>query len=568
MTIHSPTAVAPDQPSHSEYLTGLRFDRGTPEELRRTATGGDQDEFVATWTDLLKKQVRGGDPPQPERAFEWTPVVAPLTSAWRTTFSQNTPTRPVIVSRAANRFPLPTIAHLDAGATDGDLLASLALLTRKPPPGRNAQWLSAWRRCIELTTSRPLSAELAYTTGLLLSPLKGTSQLRRKGQMALREELLTRTDNDGTPLAETLPDLAEWLGGLVRAGWWSHHLDAKLWTKTASERFTKLVRWVTPLFRNGDRLAMSDRPARSLGSLLESANQLIGDVDTQPVTQPVTQSDRARVAVLRDTTSPAAPSVVVAHDSSPPRLDISIGNRTLLCDEWSLEVTSGQHDWHLGRWDCVCWQSDDDCDYIELQAHAGDGRRVDRHILLSRTEHLLVLADAIITTVESSVDQPISCRSGLSLAQGVTTAPARNGHRDQRLKGRGISARVVPLAIPDDPLFSPGPSSLTCHDSRLSWGHASRGPGLFLPLIVDFAADRRRRKAEWNSLTVTEDREIVSPNRASAYRLRIGDLQLVLYRSLVETSAPRSVIGQHTRHESFFGLLRPDGDFSPLVTVE
>ncbi len=564
MTIHSPTSVAPDQPPHSEYLAGLRFDRGTPEELRRTATGGDQDDFVATWTDLVSKRAKRVGPPQPERAFEWTSVDAPLTSAWRTTFSQNTSGRPAIASRSNNRFPLSTIAHLDADATDGDLLASLALLTRKPPPRRNAQWLSAWRRCIELTTSRPLSAELAYTTGLLLSPLKGTSQLRRNGQMALREELLTRTDIDGTPLAETLPDLAEWLGGLVRAGWWSHHLDAKLWTKTSSERFTKLVRWITPLFRHGDRLAMSDRPARSLGSLLESANQLIGDGDTQPVTQ----SDRARVAVLRDTTSLAAPSVVVAHDSSPPRLDISIGNRTLLCDEWSLEVASRQHDWHLGHWDCVCWQSDDDADYIELQAHAGDGRRVDRHILLSRTEHLLVLADAIITPVESSGDQTISCRSGLSLAQGVTAAPARNGHRDQRLKGRGISARVVPLAIPDDPLFSPGPSSLTCHDGRLCWSHASRGPGLFLPLIVDFSADRRRRKAEWNSLTVTEGREIVSPNRASAYRLRIGDLQLVLYRSLVETSAPRSVIGQHTRHESFFGLLRPGGDFSPLVMVE
>ena len=264
----------------------------------------------------------------------------------------------------------------------------------------------------------------------------------------------------------------------------------------------------------------------------------------------------------------AAPSGVVAHDGPLPRLDISIGDRTLLCGEWSLEVTSGQHNWHLDQWDCVCWQSDDDADYIELQAHAGDGRRVARHILLSRAEHLLVLADAILTPAQPSADQPISCRSSLPLAQGITTAAVRNGQRDQRLKSRGISARVVPLALPDDPLLSSGPSSLMCHDSHLSWSHAGRGPGLFLPLVVDLAADRRRRKAEWNPLTVTEDRKIVSPSRAAAYRLRIGELQLVLYRSLAETSVPRSVIGQHTLHESFFGLLRPGDDFSPLVMVE
>ena len=67
---------------------------------------------------------------------------------------------------------------------------------------------------------------------------------------------------------------------------------------------------------------------------------------------------------------------------------------------------------------------------------------------------------------------------------------------------------------------------------------------------------------------MTEDRKVVSPHRASAYRLRIGDLQLILYRSLVKTEIARSVIGQHSRHESLFGLLRPDGDFSPLVMVE
>lgn len=239
-----------------------------------------------------------------------------------------------------------------------------------------------------------------------------------------------------------------------------------------------------------------------------------------------------------------------------------------MCDEWSIEVTSAGQRWKLDEWDCVCWQSDADADYIELQADAGNGRRVDRQILLSRTEELLVLADAVIGGPDTPECDRLDCHSRLSLAEGIAARPDRGGRRAWRLAAAGASARVFPLAVPDDPLLATGPASLSCHDNQLVWTEARRGPSLYLPLVVDFSPGRRRRKPEWNPLTVTEGRQVVSPHRAAGFRLRLGDVQLVLYRSLATPHTPRSVIGQHTKHETVIGLLQPDGDFSPLVMVE
>ena len=563
MTIHAPTPGEAAPLDHPGFLAGLQFDRGAPATLKQAARSGSPDTFVQIWLDDLANRCNSNTPKLPSRAFDWIPTQPHLASAWRST-AAHPQSRPTIGSNSSRRSPLPAIARLETDASDGDLLASLALLCQPPPPKRTQQWLSAWRNCISLTTTRPLSPELAYITGLLLSPLKGTAALRRSGQRALQEELLDRTDTDGTPHADHFDDLPEWLATLVRAGYWAQRFDNRPWNKLAHQRFSRLVNWLTPLYRQRDRLALPHRPARSLQQLLNSAIQL---AEPSPASR-VTQSDWAHVAVLRTHPMAKAPTVVVTHDRATPRLDISVDGRTLLGGDWSIKVTGNQHDWTFDHWECVCWQSDEDADYIELQADAGDGRRVDRQILLSRAEELLVLADAVVGHPQSAGDDPINCHSSLMLPDRVTAKPASNGRRDWRLAGGGVSARIFPLALPDNPMLATGPSTIASHQNQLSWSHAGPGPGLYLPLVVDLSAGRRRRKAEWNSLTVSEDRQVVSPRDAAAFRLKLGDVQLVLYRSLTNTHPPRSVVGQHVNNETLIGLFGPDGDIAPLVTVE
>ena len=570
MTIHPFAQTDPPPASrleHGDFLAGLEFDPRAPASLRQAAGDGDPAEFLRQWSRQLSLRIDASTPRLPQRAFDWIATDSRLSAAWRRTRSSSPSARPAILSRPQARSPLGLISRLEPDASDGDLLAALALLSQ-PASARHARsWLTAWRNCITLCTTRPLSPELAFTAGMLLAPLKGTAGLRREGKLALQQELLEHTDTDGTPHAGLLGDLPEWLGTLVRAGCWGRRFGTSTWNRRAGERFDRLVAWTTPLYRHRGRLALSGRPARGLGELLDSANRLTSG-ERRPE---VTQSDWARVAVLRTNRCHDAPAVVLTHDGPTPRLDVSVGGRSLLQGDWSIEVTCGSRELVLEDWDCVCWQSDEDADYIELQADAAGGCRVQRQILLSRADELLVLADAAIAgplMTQEPQDQRLTCRSGLGLAEGIVAEVARGGRRDWRLCGRGVSARVVPLAVPDDPLLATGPASISCHENRLEWSTEGRGPALYLPLILDFSARRRRRKPEWNSLTVTEDRQVVSPQKAAGFRVRLGDSQLVLYRSFDPPRSPRSVLGQHTQHETVIGLLRPDGDFAPLVLVE
>ena len=563
MTIHSSPVSGTARLDHPDFLAGLQFDRGAPASLKQAAKSGSLDTFVSAWLDNLATRSNSNTPSPPSRAFDWTPTQPQLASAWRAT-SPHPQRRPTIGSDPKRRSPLPAITRLGPDATDGDLLAGLALLCQPPPSKRIHQWLAAWRNVIALTTTRALSPELAYITGLLLTPLKGTATLRRNGQRALQEELIDRTDTDGTPHAEHFDDLPEWLATLVRAGFWGQQFGTCPWNKLAHQRFARLVNWVAPLYRHRNRLALPHRPARSLQELLKSATQLAGPA---PVSC-VSQSDWAHVAVLRTRPAARAPTVVVTHDRPTPRLDISVDGRTLLEGDWSIQVTGNRHNWTFNHWECVCWQSDEDADYIELQADAGDGRRVDRQILLSRADELLVLADAVVGHPDSTVDAPIACHSSLMLPAPVTAQPATGGRRDWRLAGGGASARVFPLAVPDTPLLATGPSTMASHQNHLSWSHAGPGPGLYMPLVVDFSASRRRRKAEWNPLTVSQDRHVVSPREAGAFRFKLGDVQLVLYRSLTNAHPARAVVGQHVNSETLIGLFGSDGDITPLVTVE
>ena len=45
----------------------------------------------------------------------------------------------------------------------------------------------------------------------------------------------------------------------------------------------------------------------------------------------------------------------------------------------------------------LCWVSDDDVDYLELEIEFGEGLRVQRHLLLARHDRFLLLADAVLS---------------------------------------------------------------------------------------------------------------------------------------------------------------------------
>ena len=117
--------------------------------------------------------------------------------------------------------------------------------------------------------------------------------------------------------------------------------------------------------------------------------------------------------------------------------------------------------------------------------------------------------------------------------------------REVQLTMKGFRARAFPLAIPQDRVLST-PHDFSGEDGRLTLKQVADGEGLFAPIIFDWDPARSRGTAQWRTLTVTEDGRVIGGDIAAGHRLKINDLQLLVFRSLKTTGHSRAVLGHHT----------------------
>ena len=88
----------------------------------------------------------------------------------------------------------------------------------------------------------------------------------------------------------------------------------------------------------------------------------------------------------------------------------------------------------------------------------------------------------------------------------------------------------------------------------------------YAPIVLDWSPDRTSLDAEWRTLTVTEEGRKLAPWEAAGHRLRLGSLQLVVYRSLHATDEFRSVLGLYTDKESVIARFDERGYVLPDQT--
>ena len=429
-----------------------------------------------------------------------------------------------------------------------------------------------------------IRGELPWEIGLLFADVQGAETLRRSGQRVLRQQLLEHTDTDGTPEAELLERLAFWLAPLTRSAQWARRCGVDLWDTGSARRFRALTKMSSPLCGADGRLALSNGFVESRRSLLESALVQGGwnerEVPLGPIRAvarpdvatnrrlkksdvlPVMQSDWARVGCLRSDWSPEADRLVVAHHEALPQIELAACGRSLISGTWEMKLQIAGEPVALGdEWSCVCWNSDEDADYLELQMPLDDGLRLERQLLLSRTGHFAVLAEIVAGAGSERVD---SC-SRLPLVAGVG-AEADVATRECRLAGNGLRARCFPLALPQDRVQGTA-GALEAHSNLLELRQAAVG-GLYAPLVIDWHPGRRRVEAQWRTLTVSEDGRTLKSDEAAGHRLRLGRHQLLVYRSLVRSDEHRAVLGHHTLHETVIGQFDGKGDVTPILMVE
>jgi len=430
--------------------------------------------------------------------------------------------------------------------------------------------------------------ELPFVAGIVFRDVSGATNLLKSGRKVLCRSLEKNSDTDGTPRAEIIERLPLWLASLIRATLMAKHFRVDLWTAEQEETLKSVVERAIPLCRPDGKavfshgLSLESLPvliaAAELfnlpeigpeGSYLESVKRAVTGKTPRRVrhdgvvTMPSNQSDWARFALLRSDWSVEADSVAVAHHRRFPQLDVMAAGKPLIHGDWTLDLRLGDAVVEMAEeWSCVCWQSDPDADYIELQMCGPGKMRVERIIMLSRKERFLLLADSI-----SGVQQErIEYRATLPLAEDILVR-LDTPTREAQLTMKGLKVRAFPLAVVQDRILST-PHEFSATNKKLTLQQVAHGEGLFAPLVFDWHPDRTRADAAWRSLTVTEDGRVVPPDIAAGHRLKLGELQLLVFRSLKTTGESRAVLGHHTNNETVIAHFDKKGNVHPILLVE
>jgi hypothetical protein len=236
-----------------------------------------------------------------------------------------------------------------------------------------------------------------------------------------------------------------------------------------------------------------------------------------------------------------------------------------LVGDWTAQVElDGQAQLQLDEWRELCWFSDNDVDYIELEAKFGPSAKIQRQAVLFRESSLLLLADSLLG------DSPgaWSMRSHIPLASGTDYQPARRTTEGTIRLPNKSGCLVLPLALPEW-RRQPSSGSLTSDDDSLIANADAGGQRrIYMPVLISLKAKAAKQKFTWRHLTVGEELRIVSRDEAVAYRVQIGEEQWLLYRTLAAATR-RTALGMHTMADFFAGHWdASEGEPDTLVEVE
>jgi hypothetical protein len=442
-----------------------------------------------------------------------------------------------------------------------------------------------------------LAAELDWQAGLLFAPVAGSASLREDSRKRLWSVLADSSDSLGVPVAHSLRDLSAWMTSVVRAREWGRIFGRPLFTQSQEKRLRGIVTSVAKFCGEDGKPALADGEANGLSRVWATAaatfprhlqqaspavHYLLSLAHTKPADRakvgtiarngsqrngsrprksrfPVFQSDESRLACLRNDWIPTADSILVSHQGRFPTLEMALGGATLLSGDWKIDLQIDGRPVEPADWSCVCWYSDDDGDYLELQT-CPVGVRVERQIFLSRTDDFALLADAVRADGSSKIE----ITSGLPLSPDCA-ALAQTRTRECRLLCDGAAARVFPLAL-SCPRVEGTAGGFSATDGRLELNQSGLG-SLYAPLVLDWHPGRRRSSAAWRRLTVALGGAAVPPAEAAGFLLEIGLSKWLIYRSLSRALEPRSVLGQHTMYETLVGRF-VRGDVESIVQIE
>ena len=599
----------------SQSLASLSFRRNSDSAMKKAASTGDAQAFHSAFLKSHAKVRR-----RVEKVFGDTPFVA----VWsEQTFSADGDSELLRGIRAFGRSS-ELFGHLVAAAAAPTPVSPLFVLVaceamlRYPDGFSGEQLVTVFTRLTREAETEICSSSLATVEDgaetlpsvadivtqaevpFLLSLVMDSQQSARSRQLgsieAVADCLSASTDTDGTLDAALAREAGRWLAPFVRILGWANSFRKSWANETTKARWLKTLNRLAALATSEgfvSAAAATDQPQRTQESsevalFARAVGLTEKDVETglAPYVTALAkggrrkakpkkndekrlnrklsgQSDWATTAVFRNSLQVDADVMTVDWDQPTQGLHLSALGRQVFGGGWKHRISvDGKVCEAAGDWVCTCWFSDNEVTFAELESGSVDGVRHVRHVMLALKEHFAVLTD---TVTAPDAGAQILFESRLSLLDGFEVA-TNSITRELILQSDGISLRAVPAWLDDDRIQNTSGSCELAGSELVMRAHNTGG--VMLPLVIDWHPDRRAADADWSRLTVTEARRPVAAQQAAAYRVRIGLLQLMLYRSLRRGQTLRAVLGYHTANETVYSCVRNTGEILPLVLVE
>lgn len=435
-----------------------------------------------------------------------------------------------------------------------------------------------------------LAGELPLTMAYLFPEIAACRRLAARARRALSAGPVDLLDGEGLPHGRYLHLLGPLLWCWTRCRVLGEESPKGCWSEAAEAQYEWLVRHALRLVRrDGTHAFSTDSPRAPWEGLFATALRLAGDEsdariaavalpggkkkDARSAGKPrlpkaAYHSQWAAAAVLKSGWSRSDPRLVVNYHDASVQLELSVKQNVLWSGEWQLDVSKdGERLPLTSEWEEVCWLSDEDVDYLELEAELTEGLSVQRHMLLAREDGFLLLADAILGNEPGRLEY----RGCLPLGKEIDFQPA--GETTEgflvRSKKAGLAvprALVMPLGLPEWREDARA-GTLEQTGAGLELRQSATGTSLLAPLFFDLKSRRMVRPLTWRQLTVAENLQQQPDDVAVGYRVMVGKRQWLIYRSLAEPGN-RTLLGHNLSTEMLVGRFDRKGEVEPLVEIE
>ena len=435
-------------------------------------------------------------------------------------------------------------------------------------------------------THQLLAGELALTLAFTFPEIVFEKSMRAQSREALSRGLIDLTDGEGLLGCQHAELIRPLLACWSRAFAMGKAMNRPALNRDARTQYEWLVRqalrltrgngtqalsagssgaWCPALFKLALPLAddpMDDDAAKM--ALPRSRTTKTRTIDKDDLPEPFVHSEWAEISVLRPSWKPGGPRLTVAHGNGRIQSELESGGSVLwsgFCDP-VFEANGRRIQLH-DDWDVVCWFSDADGDYLELEMACDGGWTLQKQFFLAREDRFLLIADAILGHRPAR----IKYRCQLPLAPGVKFSQPKETTECLLTSSKNQPrCHCLPLALPEwqsDHRYG----RFNLGVAGLELEQHTDGQRLYVPLFIDLDPRRFSKPFTWRQLTVGENLETTARDCAVGYRVQVGKKQWLIYRSLAHRRN-RTLLGQNSSSECLIARFQRDGTTQALVEIE